>query len=124
MYVMQNILIGSVVMLIYYIGKMRGRREAGVDIPVDMLLFCPECNAQHVDKPNPDIDWQNPPHKSHLCLECGWIWRVADVYTNGVIMTRTNGKNDHSPYPSPLRGKVPICARCSSPAHHVSDCDQ
>lgn len=28
--------------------------------------------------------WNNPPHKSHLCLKCGTIWRPADVFTNGV----------------------------------------
>lgn len=76
--------------------------------PVDMLLFCPKCHAQHIDKPDLDagfsdsIDgkaragiWTNPPHRSHLCHACGCIWRPADVPTNGVEAIQTVGKVDN-----------------------------
>lgn len=52
--------------------------------PIDMVLHCPNCGMQHVDKPDPERGWMNPPHKSHLCLQCNAIWRVAPVPTNGV----------------------------------------
>ena len=41
--------------------------------------------------------WDNPPHKSHLCHECGIAWRPADVPTNGVAKIRTRGKQDSWP---------------------------
>jgi ribosomal protein L37AE/L43A len=91
--------------------------------PIDMILYCPRCNAQHVDRPDtprndtfkftivngvkipqaiePSITplWTNPPHRSHLCDMCGHIWRPADVPTNGVEQIQTKGKDD-----SPLDG--------------------
>lgn len=71
-------------------------------VPVDMVLHCPECHAQHVDEPERSLgpgnterlDWDNPPHRSHLCHTCGHIWRPADVPTNGVALIQTRGKND------------------------------
>jgi hypothetical protein len=65
--------------------------------PIDMLLFCPSCGAQHVDVPEPEKGWTNPPHKSHLCHGCGSTWRPADVPTNGVQAVRTRGKADTWP---------------------------
>lgn len=77
--------------------------------PIDMVLYCPNCGLQHVDAPEtcPDegcphygtphshpSDWLNPPHRSHLCHECGCIWRPADVPTNGVERLQTTGKAD------------------------------
>ncbi|WP_446333610.1 hypothetical protein ACRHQP_00710 [Burkholderia pseudomallei] len=71
--------------------------------PIDMLLFCPKCGAQHVDAPEKASDdrpvlyadaWTNPPHRSHLCHACGTIWRPADVPTNGVAAIQTSGKAD------------------------------
>lgn len=61
--------------------------------PIDMLLFCPRCDMQHVDEPSEG--WNNPPHRSHLCLECGCVWRPADVATNGVSGIETKGKADN-----------------------------
>lgn len=78
------------------------------DPPIDMLIFCPECSAQHVDKPEPDRGWNNPPHRSHLCHRCGEIWRVADVPTNGVAALNTVGENDtwpHADEPAPVNPK-------------------
>lgn len=79
--------------------------------PINMVLHCPKCHEQHIDGPegqfypghtaeesvsvNRDHKlWDNPPHRSHLCHYCGWIWRPADVPTNGVLSIRTRGKND------------------------------
>ena len=90
--------------------------------PIDMILHCPECHMQHIDKPDPcDLDircdqsgvcyaeandkpeqcgrgWKNKPHRSHLCIPadggCGHIWRPADVPTNGVAVLLTIGKDD------------------------------
>lgn len=52
--------------------------------PIPMLLFCPNCLAQHIDAPNAKTGWNDPPHKKHECQECGWDWRPADVATRGV----------------------------------------
>lgn len=69
--------------------------------PLDMVLFCPECNTQHIDHPEPGWPfpprkqaWDNPPHRSHLCGACGHQWRPADVPTNGVQSVRTKGRDD------------------------------
>lgn len=92
--------------------------------PIDMLLYCPNCGVQHIDKDNSDelriqaaelgIDregdrecerwieereWTNPPHRSHLCASCGCIWRPADVPTNGVEVIKTVGQSDSWPVP-------------------------
>lgn len=88
--------------------------------PIDMVLFCPACGAQHIDKPMTDAEyaahlhesswwelggdkpkrWTNPPHKSHQCQNaaCGHVWRPADVPTNGVAAVQTKGKADSTPF--------------------------
>lgn len=89
--------------------------------PIDIILHCPNCGMQHIDErkqctmgvgcteasacyanvhgcPEKCDAWDNPPHRSHLCHECGHIWRPADVCTNGVAHIETKGKND-----SPVR---------------------
>jgi hypothetical protein len=65
--------------------------------PIPMVLHCPGCGAQHVDRPEPDKGWTNPPHKSHLCHRCGQIWRPADVPTMGVEAVQTRGTADTWP---------------------------
>jgi len=90
------------------------KREAK---PIDMVLHCPACGLQHIDAPDyekpayfdasrgevitgPDrrpsegLPWTNPPHRSHLCHNCGFIWRPADVATNGVLAVKTKGSAD------------------------------
>jgi hypothetical protein len=68
---------------------------------IDMVLFCPKCEVQHVDSPEKPIseyddipEWTNPPHRSHLCHGCGHIWRPADVPTNGIAAVKTKGSAD------------------------------
>lgn len=77
---------------------------------IDMILHCPACHTQHIDEPEPapvarhydelpggmaeNQPWTNPPHRSHLCKQCGHIWRPADVPTNGVAAIKTKGEND------------------------------
>lgn len=72
-------------------------------LPINMVLHCPRCHLQHIDAPDSEpsayadgreSQWTNPPHRSHLCHGCGFIWRPADVPTNGVQAVRTRGKND------------------------------
>ena len=67
--------------------------------PIDILLFCPNCAEQHIDEPQPEKDWTNPPHKTHECQFCGHLWRPSDVPTNGVLQTTTKGKSDGNPRP-------------------------
>lgn len=80
--------------------------------PLPMLLFCPRCGTQHIDRPEvepgrlisggpfagravaPRVTWNNPPHRSHLCHACGIVWRPADVATVGVQSIETHGKAD------------------------------
>jgi hypothetical protein len=66
--------------------------------PIDMLLFCPACDTQHVDKT--DKVWTNPPHRTHQCQFCDHLWRPADIPTNGVATISTKGKNDGSASPT------------------------
>lgn len=65
-----------------------------LDEPIDMVLHCPQCHAHHIDQPHGT--WTNPPHRSHLCANCHFIWRPADVPTNGVLQVTTRGKEDQT----------------------------
>lgn len=84
--------------LVVHEGVLREKRYwqalAEAREPLPMLLFCPACGHQHIDAPEPERDWTNPPHRSHLCSRCGCIWRPADVATTGVERIRTQGKVD------------------------------
>ncbi|ULQ46980.1 hypothetical protein JN531_001530 [Flagellatimonas centrodinii] len=73
---------------------------------IDMVLHCPKCGLQHIDGADDSCDWDNPPHRSHLCHGCGHIWRPADVPTNGVPAVATKGKAD-SPIAKPGPVAVP-----------------
>lgn len=57
-------------------------------LPIDMVLHCPQCHRQHIDAPDSVQHW------SHVCGPCGFIWRPADVPTNGVLAVRTLGRRD------------------------------
>jgi hypothetical protein len=62
--------------------------------PLEMRLYCPNCKAQHIDQPQPEKGWTNPPHRSHECQSCGCVWRPADVPTTGVETIKTKGTRD------------------------------
>lgn len=63
--------------------------------PIPMVLHCPACGAQHIDEAT--AEWNNPPHRSHLCGSCGCIWRPADIATVGVEAITTAGSDDNWP---------------------------
>lgn len=65
--------------------------------PLPLILHCPVCGERHIDKPEPESGWTNPPHRSHLCASCGCIWRPADVPTIGVEALTTRGEADTWP---------------------------
>lgn len=65
--------------------------------PVPAIIHCPRCGTQHVDKPEPEINWTNPDHKSHKCKLCKAIFRTADVPTVGVEAVKTRGEADTWP---------------------------
>lgn len=121
---------------------------AGNHVPVPMILWCPACGSQHVDKeeehkpdcmslkigPEPDAThcncdrWTNPPHRSHLCAACGHVWRPSDVRTVGVAEIASQGSRDT---PEPVRGRIghlptaqPDCmfVRCPSPTMCKEGC--
>lgn len=48
--------------------------------PIEMLLWCPECRARHVDLG----EFETKPHHTHACQSCGHVWRPAIVPTVGV----------------------------------------
>jgi len=80
----------------------------GLEQPIDMLLYCPNCGNQHIDAPDPARNWTNPPHKSHECQYCDqsngtpFVWRPSDRYTNGVKGIKTTGKVDCDPRPKTM----------------------
>ena len=108
----------------FEIGGVSIERVFDCSFPVDMVLHCPNCGVQHIDKADCVYDhfdppmegmtapedavariaamkewerthtWTNPPHRSHLCHSCGHIWRPADVATNGVEAVKTKGQKD------------------------------
>ena len=80
--------------------------------PIRMVLYCPQCGQQHIDAPDERTpDWTNPPHRSHLCHDCGCIWRPADVPTEGVGWTETTGKADTW---TPERGNAEAAMRSAA----------
>lgn len=87
--------------------------------PIPMVLHCPRCHLQHIDAPDERTpDWQNQPHRSHLCHGCGLIWRPADVPTIGVEHTQTSGRGDSNFAPDPSGAQDPIGFANS---HHLND---
>lgn len=54
------------------------------DEPIPMLLWCPACHAQHIDAPEPESGWTNPPHRTHKCKACSHLWAPANLWTEGV----------------------------------------
>lgn len=103
---------------------------------IDMVLHCPKCGLQHIDAPESGRlisggpfagrvreGWSNPPHRSHLCHGCGYIWRPADVPTNGVAAVKTKGKADSpTPKAEPLTRYCPECGSVGEVPAPARDC--
>lgn len=52
----------------------------------DIVTHCPECKELHLDVG----EWYNRPHKTHLCLKCGALWKPDSSPTRGVATVLTN----------------------------------
>lgn len=50
------------------------------EVPIRMLLFCPVCDAQHID----EGEWATLPHRTHECQHCRHQWRPSHTSTVGV----------------------------------------
>ncbi|TAL40605.1 MAG: hypothetical protein EPN91_12790 [Salinibacterium sp.] len=55
-------------------------------------LFCPRCKDRHVDEGL----WARRPHHTHLCLACGFKWRV-EPYTFGEAPPKPEPKPEPPP---------------------------
>lgn len=62
-------------------------REARQAIGVACELFCPVCGMQHIDAPETETGWENPPHRTHRCKFCSHEWRPYEVATYGDRLT-------------------------------------
>ena len=52
-----------------------------LDPPVPMVLICPNCGKNHVDRGR----WaKERVHRSHLCEHCGHVWKPFEFATVGV----------------------------------------
>lgn len=71
--------------------------------PIPMILWCPHCNGRHIDAPDEEHGWTNPPHRSHKCGHCGYVWRPADVATEGVQYISTTGTADVLDFRAPVQ---------------------
>jgi hypothetical protein len=52
----------------------------GLPVPLKVVLFCPVCRAQHVDRDG----WETRLHRSHRCHHCDHVWLASLVHTVGV----------------------------------------
>jgi hypothetical protein len=80
---------------------------AGLRAPIPMLMYCPRCGVQHVDKPSDDGSWTNPPHYTHTCQSCGARWRWCDSHpTTGVGSISDPGRDVVDPAPHAQRDRI------------------
>jgi transposase-like protein len=56
------------------------RRCVELQEPVPMIIWCPMCQARHVDVG----PFATRPHHTHSCQHCGMTWRPAVACTVGV----------------------------------------
>lgn len=63
--------------------------------PVPMILYCPTCQKQHIDAPEPAVGWTNPHHSKHRCAFCKTEWRPFPYKTTGMTVEDfTRQKNE------------------------------
>lgn len=67
----------------FWSSEAKGMRDAmlayGIQ-PIPMVLHCPKCRGQHIDRE----EWATHQHRTHRCEHCGELFRVAKVPTVGV----------------------------------------
>lgn len=66
--------------IVELVGEVRCRNELGRCVWLPMLLWCPCCQARHID----EGEWAKAPHHTHACQHCGMVWRPAVENTVGV----------------------------------------
>lgn len=72
--------------------------------PIWMILHCPKCTTQHIDKGK----WATTrTHKTHLCEKCGHLFKPA--------MCATVGVRDFSVAPESYERVVPPNLGCKLP---------
>lgn len=67
-----------------YAKDVRNIANLDASAPIPMLLYCPRCEKQHIDAPEPEKQWSNPPHATHTCKGCGLLWRPSNRNTTGI----------------------------------------
>lgn len=71
-----------------FVGVLAKRLRKKVDKPRDpvpMVLICPKCGKNHVDRD----EWATTRiHRSHLCENCGHVWRPFEFATVGIEPSR------------------------------------
>jgi hypothetical protein len=77
------------------------RKDSELPIAIPIVIHCPRCGEQHIDRPETDeeyskrvkaqhgmapplFQWDNPPHKTHQCQGCFHEFRPANIHTVGV----------------------------------------
>jgi len=58
------------------------------------VLYGPRCKEIHVDAPEPDTGWRNPPHKTHRCHYCELLFRPSDYPTMGIDPREVKTRGD------------------------------
>lgn len=59
---------------------MREELRRARPLPIPMILHCPKCSTQHVDKGA----WVERAHRTHRCESCEHEWRPSNLATVGV----------------------------------------
>jgi len=72
--------IGEITKYYGIFGKVSDHMQKNKIEPIQMILYCPECNYQHIDRD----EWATRLHKTHLCNNCQYEWRPYEEYTVGV----------------------------------------
>ncbi len=60
--------------------QLEANKQCSVDLPVPMILHCPDCHERHIDHGK----LAKTDHRTHACQFCGFLWAPAAVPTVGV----------------------------------------
>jgi hypothetical protein len=61
-------------------GKDGPDQRVPIELPIPMVLHCPDCKTQHVD----EDEWKTKVHRTHLCANCKKEWQPSLCPTVGV----------------------------------------